>query len=135
MVEIWRDIPEYEGLYQVSNLGRVKSVDRTVIGKHRWGGLRERTFKGKILKQTFHFYWMVDLCKNGVKKHYLVHRIEWEAFKGTIPNDMQVNHIDENKYNNNLDNLNLMTPSENINWGTRNERDRLKKIGKKKGGA
>ena len=58
--------------------------------------------------------------------------IEYEAFNGPIPEGMQVNHIDENTLNNNLENLNLMTPSENINWGTRNERDRLKKINKKR---
>ncbi len=131
-MEIWRDVLGYEGLYQVSNLGRVRSMDRTVIGKNRWGGIRPRTFKGTIIRQYSQRYWMVDLCKNGNKKHFLVHRIEWEAFHGPIPPGMQVNHIDENCKNNNLDNLNLMTPSENVNWGTRNERDRIHKLGKTK---
>lgn len=131
MTEIWRDIEGYEGLYQVSNLGRVRSLDRTVVGKNRWGGLRERTFKGQILKQFFTHYWMVDLCKDGNSKKYLTHRLEWTAFYGPIPEGMQINHIDENPHNNTLDNLSLATPSENVNWGTRNERDRLKKLGKK----
>ena len=133
-MEEWKDIVGYEGLYQVSSEGRVKSLDRTVLGKNRWGGKRLRTFKGAILKQFFNHYWIVDLCKNGVPQHHLVHRVEYEAFYGPIPEGMQVNHIDENPLNNRLENLNLLTPSQNINWGTRNERDRFKKLNKKRAG-
>lgn len=134
MEEVWKDIVGYNRLYQVSSEGRVRSLDRTVLGKNRWGGIRQRTFKGTILKQFFHHYWIVDLCKNGISRHHLVHRVEYEAFYGPIPEGMQVNHIDENPLNNRLENLNLLTPSQNINWGTRNERDRLKKLNKKRAG-
>lgn len=109
--EEWKDIPEYEG-YQVSNLGRVKSLERSY------------RLKEKILKLwvTSNGYYRVQLYKNSIGKFYLVHRLVWEAFNGQIPKNMQVNHINEIKSDNRLENLNLMTPKENTNWGTRNER-------------
>lgn len=111
--EIWKDIPNYFGLYQVSNLGRVKS----------FYGLKE-----KILKQQLRCgYYQVGLCKNSKVRFYLVHRLVWIAFNGQIPESMQVNHINEIKSDNRLLNLNLMTAKENSNWGTRNER-RVKKL-------
>lgn len=60
--------------------------------------------------------------KNGVKKYPIVARLVYETFVGDIPENMQVNHIDENPSNNFVENLNLMTPEQNSNWGTRNER-------------
>ena len=109
--EIWKDIPNYEG-YQVSNLGRVKSLKRFY------------SVKGKILKPliTRNGYYQVALWKNSIAKFYKVHRLVWEVFNGQIPENMQVNHINEIKIDNRLENLNLMTPKENSNWGTRNER-------------
>lgn len=62
------------------------------------------------------------------QKTYLAHRIVWEAFNGPIPEGMQINHINEKKDDNRLENLNLMTPKENCNWGTgvvRNSQARL----------
>lgn len=107
--EIWKDVPGYEGRYQVSNFGNVKNI---------------RT--GRILKPNIigshHKAYAVKLSADGVGKTFFVHRIEYAAFHGPIPNGMQVNHIDENTFNNDLDNLNLMTAKENINWGTRNKR-------------
>lgn len=61
-------------------------------------------------------------CKNNGKKLFLLHRVIWYYFNGEIPEGMQVNHIDENKANNALSNLNLMTPKQNTNWGTGIER-------------
>lgn len=61
-------------------------------------------------------------CKDGVSRRYGAHRVIWFYFNGNIPDDKQVNHIDENKLNNNLSNLNLLTPFENSNWGTRGRR-------------
>lgn len=113
-IEIWKDIPNYEG-YQVSNLGRVKSLERIDALGHR--------LKEKILKpQLDGRYYQVVLCKQSIVKHYYVHRLVWEAFNGQIPENMQVNHINEIKTDNRLSNLNLMTAKENTNWGTRNER-------------
>ena len=109
--EEWKDIPEYEGLYQASNLGRVKSLKKPY-------GLKE-----KILKQQLVCgYYQVHLHKNSIEKNYLVHRLVFEAFNGPIPEGLQVNHINEIKTDNSLSNLNLMTCKENINFGTRNER-------------
>ena len=122
MKEIWKDIKGYEGLYQISNLGRVKSLNYIHTG-------REKILKPSVDKQG---YLNICLCKNGVKKWYLVHRLVYEAFVGDIPKGMQVNHINEIKTDNRAVNLNLMTPKENSNWGTRNERISKKQINGKK---
>lgn len=109
IIEYWKDIPGYEGEYQASNLGRIRSLK---YGKYT------------ILKESNHKkgYRRVVLCKDGNRKDYQVHRLVWEVFKGPIPDGMQVNHIDENTSNNNLDNLMVCTPKENNNWGTHNEK-------------
>lgn len=117
--EIWRDIPGYEGLYQASNLGRVRSLDREV--KHNYGGVAVK--KGKILTPR-HERAQVTLNKDGIRSYYLVSRLVYSAFYGPIPEGMQVNHISEDFTDDRLENLNLMTPKENTNWGTRNERVR-----------
>ena len=112
MNEIWKDIPGYEGKYQVSNLGRVKSLNY-----HRTG--KEELFTPW---KNRYGYLLVSLRKDKKKTSYLVHRLVWEAFNGPIPPGIQVNHLDECKTRNSLDNLELATPKENANWGTRNER-------------
>ena len=110
--EIWRDIPEYEGLYQASNLGRVKSLPRQNINHN----LKNE----KILKlhKDKDGYLFIQLHKNKTIKKYFVHRLVWLVFSGPIPENMQINHINEVKTDNRLSNLNLMTCKENINWGT-----------------
>lgn len=114
MEEIWKDIKGYEGLYQVSNLGRVRSLDRTVS----YCG-RTRKFFGKILIeddesiQSYQRYVSVDLCKNGGERHYLVHRLVADAFLPNPENKPTVNHINGHKHNNHLDNLEWATWSEN----------------------
>lgn len=120
--EEWRDIKGYEGLYQVSDWGRVKALKRNAVGKGRNQyddehilKLHKSIFYGKKRVQT-------ALHKNGVKKYPIVARLVYETFVGDIPENMQVNHIDENPSNNFVENLNLMTPKQNSNWGTRNER-------------
>ena len=123
--EVWRDIPEYEG-YQVSNLGRVKSLERFKKGKNG----SSVTVKEKILKpQLVHGYYQIGLHKNSIQKFYLVHRFVWEAFNGQIPEGYEVNHINEVKTDNRLSNLNLMTHKENMNYGSRTERS-AKKLSK-----
>lgn len=113
--EIWKDIPGYEGLYQVSDYGRVRSL---------WYG------KIKVLKPGNHRgYYVVKLCKNGKKKHHSIHRLVVETFIGPIPKRMVVNHKNENKLDNRLDNLEIVTPKENANWGTGIERRTKKLIG------
>ena len=121
--EEWKDILGYEGFYQASNMGRIKSLERIDALGHR---LKEKILKPSINRTG---YYQVCLCKQSIQKYYYVHRLVWEAFNGQIPENMQVNHINEVKTDNRLSNLNLMTCKENSNWGTRNER-RAKKQSK-----
>lgn len=123
--EEWRDIPNYEGIYQASNLGRVKSLERLNARGYR---VKEKILKPKITRG----YYQVELCKNSKVRFYSVHRLVFEAFNGTISEGLQVNHINEIKTDNRLSNLNLMTCKENSNWGTRTERSTKKRINGKK---
>lgn len=130
MKEIWRDIKDYEGLYQVSNLGRIRSVDRYV--KHNLGGLR--LYKGRIMKLQLNNlgYLTVGLNKENKSKHYQVHRlvamtfpdlVDWtEEAKGKLFDELEINHKDENPANNRVDNLEWCTHPYNINYGTRNDK-------------
>lgn len=100
MKEIWRDIAGYEGIYQVSNMGRVKS------SKNKYE---------KFLKPvTCGGYQRVRLCKNGNEKMKYVHRLVACAFIENSRNLNEVDHIDRNKANNRVDNLRWVTHSENI---------------------
>ena len=123
--EIWKDIKGFEGLYRVSNLGRVKSLSRFKKGKNG----SSVPLKEKILKPSISHrgYFIVVLRKNSIVKAYLVHRLVWSAFNGSIPENMQVNHLNEVKTDNRLENLNLMTCKENINYGTGIERSTKKR--------
>ena len=123
MKEIWKDVPGLEGKYQVSTYGGVKSLDRMVDRSNGTSAM----LKGRILTPTKSKKGYLSVIIGG--KSYRVHRLVWETFVGPIQKGMQVNHIDEDKTNNRLDNLNLMTPSENTNWGTRNDRV-MKHLGK-----
>jgi len=99
-MEEWRKIEGYEGLYQVSNLGRVKSL---MYGK-------EKILKGGINPYGYHF---VILNKYPIKKNMKVHRLVAKAFIPNSDNKPEVNHIDGNKLNNNIHNLEWNTRKEN----------------------
>lgn len=123
--EIWRSIQGFEGLYEASSFGRIRSLDKIVKSGNRFNkNISEAIKKGKILKQvdTGLGYLQVCLRKYGKNHSLYVHRLVWEAFKGPIPEGMQVNHINEIKSDNRLGNLNLVTAVQNSNWGTRNKR-------------
>lgn len=116
---------DFTGYYESSNLGRVRSLDREV--KHNYGGTAVK--KGKVLTPHTTYPYkngkprqQIGLSKDGRVIYPVLSRCIWESFNGPIPEDMQVNHIDEDPTNNRLENLNLMTPKENTNWGTGIER-------------
>ena len=102
-MEIWKDIKGFEGLYQVSNLGRIKSIDRYVGYK----GIGKRLVKGseKFGTVTKKGYLKVTLFKNGIGTTKEIQRIVAEAFIDNPHQKEQVNHIDGNKHNNKVDNL------------------------------
>jgi hypothetical protein len=110
MVEIWHDIEGYEN-YQVSNMGRVKSLNYNHTGK-------EKIMKAKKDKG----YFRVQLYKDGKPKFYSVHRLVATSFLPNPNNLSQVNHIDEDKSNNIVDNLEWCSAKYNSNYGTRIQR-------------
>lgn len=112
MNEVWKDVKGYEGLYQVSNLGRVKSIKRDLVmvphkRQHGYLGVQLHG-KGGHPKRNF--------------KTFSVHRLVAEAFVPNPGNKPEVNHINEDKTDNRAENLEWATRVENCNHGTRNRR-------------
>jgi len=109
--EIWLDIPGYEGFYQVSSTGSVKSLDRRLMDG--------RSKKGKVLKPTLtkRGYLRLELNKDGFKEKIGIHQIVAMAFKGHIRSgyNQVVNHKDFNPLNNNEDNIEVTTQRDNAN--------------------
>ncbi len=132
MQEIWKDVKDYEGLYQVSNLGRVKSLGIRFIRSN----LKPYTKLPRILSQIGckNGYKKVELTNNGFSKRYYVHRLVAEAFIPNPDNLPEVNHKDEIASNNHVDNLEWCTHKYNSNYGTRAVRikDKMKQIGRSK---
>lgn len=120
MEEVFKDIKGFEGLYQVSNMGRVKSLRRTFIDKSG----RKQGAKERILKPIADScgYLVVNLSSGDKQKKIKVHRLVCAAFHKNPANKPCVNHIDENKANNVASNLEWCTYEENNNHGSRNER-------------
>ena len=124
--ETWRPAEGYEHLYQVSNYGRVKSVDRTETCKN--GVIRFR--KGMVLKphQNYSGYLWVSFCKNDVRKKKKIHRLVAQCFLPNPEGKPQVNHIDGNKHNNHVNNLEWVTPKENIHHAVENNLRKTNKL-------
>lgn len=118
MHEEWRDVIGYEGLYQVSNLGRVRSLDRWCPTK---GGAKQLR-KGKLVSihVNRYGYEYVSLSADGKHKNASVHRLVLAAFVGE--SDLTVNHINEDKLDNRLCNLEYLSAKDNLNYGGARQR-------------
>lgn len=129
-MEVWKDIQGYEGLYQVSNLGRVRSLERIT---KRFNGFKICEYKdgNKILKLSKNNkgYLTIGLCKDGKEKKCKVHRLVAQAFIPNLYGLPQINHKDENKENNIVSNLEWCNNKYNSSYGTRGKRisEKLKK--------
>ena len=112
MKEVWRDIRGYKGLYQVSNLGRVRSLDRVVWNPK--SGYTKR--KGVLLRQAINKsgYWVVAISKDGKQKTFIASRLVLKAFAPKVKGKNECNHKDGNKRNNRVENLEWCTHSENM---------------------
>lgn len=109
--EIWKDVKGYEGYYQISNLGNLKSVDREV--QHSRGGTR--ILKGKTIRPgKTNWYYLVCLQKHGKRKYTTIHRLIAIAFIPNPENKPFINHINANGFDNRIENLEWCTQSENI---------------------
>lgn len=112
MEEIWKDIPGYENWYQASSRGRIRSLNREIIKSNGW----KQLWPGRILRPSVstNKYLMVVLTKMGVRRSYTVHRLIISSFIENVDFKIDVNHIDSNKMNNSIDNLEYATRSENM---------------------
>ena len=112
MKEIYKDIKNYEGLYKISNMGNVLSL---------------KTNKLLKINKITNGYCAVQLCKNGKRKLFLVHRLVAEHFISNPNNYNEVNHKDENKHNNTAKNLEWCTRKYNMNYKNLPKRQKLLK--------
>lgn len=123
LTEQWKPVAGFETLYQVSNLGRVKSLDRFVTQEGNKGTRFTRKYAGKILVKTKDKHGYESVCiayDNGKKITRNVHRLVAEAFIPNPKNYPQINHKDENPSNNAVSNLEWCDSKYNINYGSRN---------------
>lgn len=125
----WKPIKDYEDLYMVSNTGLIKSL--------HWG--KEKLLK-QVIRNNNYPYYFVGLLKNGKRKYFAIHRLVAMMFIPNPNNYEQVDHLDGNKLNNNVENLEWVTPKENTNraWKkgqakyTKERKEKLSKIAKER---
>lgn len=111
--EVWKDIEGFESFYQVSSAGRIKSLSRKIIRKR---SSVEETLPERIMsvKKRTNYYPKVSLSKNGKVRYFKVHKLVALAFLQKDSAKNQVNHVDGDKTNNNVANLEWISPSDNI---------------------
>ena len=121
MEEIWKDIPGYENFYQASNLGKIRSKDRYIYLPQNKSEILK---KGRILKtnKVAFDYLQVTLYKDKKRRSLYVSNLVMLTFVGPKPKGYEVNHKNENKNDNSLENLEYITSKENNNYGTRKSR-------------
>ena len=120
MQEIWKDIPNYEGIYQASNLGNIRTVEGKTTYSVRHG---KRHWKSRILKGRGNHYKTgrkVSLWKDNKCKDWLVARLVAITFLGEPKEKLTVNHIDGNRMNNRIDNLEWLSVGDNLRHGFEN---------------
>lgn len=117
-MEIWETISGYEGIYEISSFGRVRSVKRTYVTNNCHGGRTPRTIRERILKPTDNGngYQYVNLKYDGNRKNCYIHRLVAEAFCDNPYGYNEVNHKDFNKQNNNAENLEWCERKYNVNY-------------------
>lgn len=114
--EIWKDIEEFKGIYQISNYGRVKSIERYVERNNKGKiKVKEKILKTYINKKTGYSYAMFSISGKNKIRH--IHRLVAEAFIDNPNNKKDINHKDCNRTNNYVNNLEWCTRSENIKYG------------------
>jgi hypothetical protein len=124
MRELWAPIPEWEGYYEASDQGRVRSVDRTIRKRSRSGGVEFRRCAGRVLTQMTspNGYRKVSLTRPDLRTQRFIHDLVLTAFVGPAPAGMQCRHLDDVKTNNALGNLRWGTAAENGQDSSRNGR-------------
>lgn len=122
MSEEWRDVPGWEGFYQVSDLGRVRSLDRVIAKRSRSGGVETRRCPGRVLRPVMHVYPKVTLASPERREQHAIHALVLRAFVGPPPPGAQACHRDDVRHNNALANLRWGSPAENVADAARNDR-------------
>ena len=121
--EIWCDVKGYEGLYKVSNLGRIKMLERQVFANKS-----KKTIKAHILKQYENpkGYLFVDLWSKNKGKRFFTHRIVLNSFVGASKPSQECNHKNENRKDNRIENIEWLTHKANLNYGNRTKKHKDK---------
>lgn len=121
----WRDIPGYEGLYQVSNHGQVKRISRLITTKRGYTQTHRSKDKALGLKSGYYYLW---LFKHNQGRKFYVHELVALAFIGPRPSNCQVHHVNENRLDNRLDNLEYMDRTKHSIYHHQGEKSGAAKI-------